>query len=122
MIWAGLAVLGIVVAALLVRRRRTLTATWAWNATAIRVVVGLRSTEISVAEVRAISATDTHLFFETARGELAIEARWVTPSAVTMLSAACGQTRAGVVRAMNSPRRTELWRGEAGSFRVPTSA
>ena len=50
---------------------------------------------------------------------------WGTPGAVfqlTMMSAACGQTRAGVVRAMNSPRRTELWRGEAGSFRVPTSA
>lgn len=100
-------------------RRRSLTPSWAWDESAVQLVVGGRLTEIHLAEVRSIAVSHGHLVFETARGSIPVARRWVVPPFVGALASACGLPEADVQRALEASSPASLWRGEAGAFGLP---
>jgi hypothetical protein len=98
-------------------RRRSLRATWVWDATALQVQFGGRLVEVFLAEVRAVRTAPGVLVFVTDQSAISIEKRWVSGQGARAIGAACGRDEEAVRRALFG--RTELWSGRAGTVTLP---
>ncbi|MDX2013525.1 MAG: hypothetical protein SFW67_25255 [Myxococcaceae bacterium] len=110
----------VVLAVAALRRRRSLVPTWGWNDVAVTLFVGGRLTEVSLAEVRALWVGGGAVAFETAGGQVAVEARWVTAPLFGARVTLSGLDEPALRTAMVAPTPMRVWRGAPGTLRFPS--